>query len=64
MSDDQTWAELARGVAEEFGLILSDDEVDYALWEHTGYPSFWQGDPAECCKAQLREHFGSVTAAQ
>ena len=62
MASSQTWAELTRDVAREFGLTLSDDEVDYALWEHTGFPYFWQGDPVECCTAQLREHFASIVA--
>jgi hypothetical protein len=56
----QTWADLARSVAWEFGIDLSFDDADYILWEHTGFPSFWEGKPRECCTAQLRAYFGSL----
>ncbi len=55
----QTWADLARSVAWEFGIDLSFDEADYVLWEHTGFPSFWRGDPRECATEQLREFFAA-----
>lgn len=50
----KTWVELVREVFPD----ATDDEADYILWEHTGFPSFWnipeEGEtPEECCKFQL-----------
>ncbi len=55
-----TWRDLARSVAWEFGIDLSFEDADYVLWEHTGFPSFFHGDPIESCTAQLREFFAGV----
>jgi len=52
-----TWRDTARGVAWEFGRDISPEEADYLLWEHTGFPEFWNGDPGACCRQQLREFF-------
>ena len=59
----RTWLDLARSVAWEFGIDLGPDEADHVLWEYTGFPAFWSGDPIECCTRQLREHFAAVTSA-
>lgn len=53
----QTWADLARSVAWEFGIDLPYQDADVILWEFTGFPSFWQDDPRECCTEQLRQLF-------
>lgn len=55
-----TWLQLVRSVASEFRLVLTDAAADNALWEYTGFPSFWHGDPITECVAQLRAHFASV----
>lgn len=55
-----TYLDLARSVAAEYRLVLTDAAADAALWEHTGFPSFWHGDPATECATRLREHFASV----
>ncbi len=34
----------------------SDDGYGYILWNHTGYPHFWTGDPEECLRNQLRNY--------
>lgn len=52
-----TWVQLARKVAAEFRVVLLDAQADHVLWEHTGFPSFWKGDPEECCTRQLRDFF-------
>lgn len=54
-----TWRDVARGVAWEFGFDLTDQDADYVLWEHTGFPEFWDGHPPEVCRRQLREFFQS-----
>lgn len=32
---------------------LSDDCISHVLWEHTGYPGFWDGEPEACLRRQL-----------
>lgn len=45
-----------RKKARQFGFVLSDDELEHILWEHTGYPCFWprRDAVAEPAKAALR----------
>jgi hypothetical protein len=38
---------------EVFGPEVPDAVIEWALWEHTGYPSFFDGDPEEVLRAQL-----------
>lgn len=55
-----TTIELARKIATEHGCSeLSDADLDYIIWEYTGYPSFWVGDPATCFESQLRGYFSA-----
>ncbi len=43
-------------VVREYFPDASDDDVDYILWEKTGYPSFWETDDTEAClRKQLQE---------
>ena len=51
-----TWGELVR----EYFPDATDDEVDFILWEKTGFPEFWNigvdGDtPLECLRKQLQD---------
>src|SRR5688500_15002370 len=57
-----TFLDIARTVGHQYGYALSDDEAAVLLWEHTGYPSFWEGDPAKCCEAQLVSYFDALGA--
>jgi hypothetical protein len=45
------WIDIVR---QELGDMPSE-QAGFILWEHTGFPIFWDGDPQECCRAQLRE---------
>lgn len=58
--ESYTWQDLAKDVGKEFGKTLTNDQADYLLWNHTGFPSFWKGDPVEECRAQLRSAFKRV----
>lgn len=49
-----SWMDVVRGVAQEFGETPNEDEAGYILWNHTGYPSFWHGDPVTCCEVYQR----------
>ena len=40
---------------------ISEQEADYILWNHTGYPRFWNigvdgGTPEECLRSQLEKY--------
>lgn len=52
-----TWDGIVRSVAREWGEEPDVDECGYILWNHTGYPSFWTGDPVECCIDQVRAYY-------
>lgn len=55
-----TVADVVREVAAEFGRTLTDDQLEYVLWEETGYPCFWPDStktPEENLRAQVREFF-------
>lgn len=45
--------EIAREV---FGPEPPEDHLEYVLWEHTGYPCFFDGDPRVTVRRQLEEH--------
>lgn len=53
-----TGIELVNQVAAEHGVTgLSDDDAAHILWEYTGYPSAFVGEPEEYFRRQLHEHF-------
>lgn len=51
------WIELVQETAKEFDIKLTSSEADYILWEETGFPAFFDGDPETCCREQLRKFF-------
>lgn len=46
-----TWLDLARAIFPD----KSDATLDGYLWGFTGFPCFWDGDPATECRRQLTE---------
>lgn len=52
-----TYSDIVRQVAAEFGASPDNDEVAWILWENTGFPEFWSGDPAESCRDQVRSFY-------
>lgn len=49
---------VVRDVASTIGVEVTDDEVSYILWEHTGYPQFWPtGRPVDDCIEQVERFF-------
>ena len=46
-----TWIELVR----EYFPNVSEDKAEYILWNETGFPSFWRGDPEQSCREQLED---------
>lgn len=53
----ETIGEATRRIATTHGCAVNDDEIDHAVWAHTGYPAFWTGEPRECFERQLNEYF-------
>ena len=44
-------------IASEMGYPLIDVHTcEYILWEHTGYPGFFLGDPQRALEAQIRAY--------
>jgi hypothetical protein len=55
-----TWLEAVKDEAAKLGKQLDDDSAGYLLWNHTGYPEFWNipadgATPEECMRKQVRE---------
>lgn len=51
----------ALDIARQVFPGLSDEILNYIIWEHTGYPAFWHiprdGDtPEECLRTQLNKY--------
>ena len=47
-------------IVREYFPSLTDEQVEFALWSHTGYPAFWRipkdgNTPEECMRKQLQE---------
>ena len=53
----QTFITFTQRVAREHGHKISREEAGMVLWEFTGFPAFWDGDPMECLDRQLTELF-------
>jgi len=63
--DDPDLAHLKRkidgaAIVREFFPSISDDEIGYILWNHTGYPEFWNipedgWTASQCLRKQLSE---------
>ena len=58
-----TFGELVR----EYFPEATKDEIDFILWEKTGFPSFWDigidgNTPEECLRKQLQDYKNEVDA--
>lgn len=56
--------EYAKALAsDEHGLLLTDDEAAYIIWNETGWPCFWPdtraASPQTSFRVQLREAFAA-----
>lgn len=48
-------------IAREIIPDADDEELDFAIWEHTGFPAFWRigvdgATPEECFRKQLTDY--------
>ena len=44
---------IAREVADEIGVEATDDLLGVIMWEFTGWPSFFDGDPETVFRQQV-----------
>lgn len=54
---DPPAAAIVRSVALGRGRTVTPDDINYILWEHTGFPGFFVGDPVTECARQVGEFF-------
>lgn len=38
LGDGLTWADWVRLIASDYGVSLTDDAIDFVLWERTAWP--------------------------
>lgn len=61
-ANGKTWRRMVQDIG--FDVLhreITNDEADYVLWEHTGFPAFFEGDDAEAWfSKQAREFFEQV----
>ena len=57
MPEMLTFKILVKDVAGDYGRTVTDDEAAFILWNHTGFPGFFQGDPLETCAKQIDHYF-------
>lgn len=50
---DKTFEEVVR----EYFPGATDGQVDFILWEKTGFPSFWETDDTEACLRKQLQGF-------
>jgi hypothetical protein len=55
-----TWLEAVKDEAAKLGKQLDDASAGHLLWNHTGFPHFWNipadgATPEECMRKQVRE---------
>ncbi len=43
-------------ITREYFPKLTEDGLGYILWNRTGWPSFFAGDPEACLRGQLAEY--------
>jgi hypothetical protein len=45
---------IAQEVAKELDLSLNDELLEWLMWNETGWPSFFDGDPETVYRRQIR----------
>lgn len=59
MTLEMSPVELVRQIALAEGVLLTDEEADYVLWNATGWPCFWPdkraASPAATIRVQVKE---------
>lgn len=50
------FSDTPAAIVREYFPDATDGEVSYILWNHTGFPCFWHGDPETCLRQQLEAY--------
>lgn len=45
-----------RDIAREIFPDADNDFLGYVIWNETGFPCYWDGDPETCFRRQLQEY--------
>lgn len=53
----KTVVDLVNSIAWNFGENLTEREAMSVVWNHTGFPSFFLGEPEACMALQVWEYF-------
>jgi len=49
------WSKSPLEIVRDYFPEADDGFAECVLWERTGWPAFWSGDPEECLRRQLQE---------
>ena len=53
---------IAQEIASQLVSPRSDEELEWLMWNQTGWPSFFDGDPETIFRQQLRTALGLTEA--
>lgn len=51
----QKWSKHPLEIVRDVFPDVNDEEAECILWERTGWPAFWDGDPETVLRRQLQE---------
>lgn len=61
-------SEVVKEIAAKYDREVSEEDIEYVVWTHTGYPSFWSSEdgdsPEECFRTQLDRFFKDPAEAE
>ena len=49
-----------KDIVVEYFPNAGDDEVDFILWEQTGFPCFWETEDTEACLRKQLQKFKEI----
>lgn len=52
-----TCVQLVQQIGEAHGFLVDENMAARILWNHTGFPHFWDGDPVDCLIRSVSEFF-------
>lgn len=55
-----TWIQMAKSIAEQYGIELDNEQADYFLWEETAFPVSGE----EITRKQLHEVFSEMATTK
>lgn len=49
-------------IAREYLPEATEEHISHVLWNYTGFPAFWAGDPETCLREQLQHYVDCMKA--